>query len=266
MIISDELAQRLEAAEAVDAAECAEAACAVDADCAPAVEGAAGGILTFCGAVSPLTHALNLAMHGPITEPELDEIEAFFRTRGAPVVVDLCPHSDPSLRDLLSARTYRMSEMNNVLVRSLESGAGESPPQATSISVERAADPHQYAQTVARGFFGREEITAEEYKIGQILFHMKNSTPLVAFRDGRAVGACCFSTRNGIASFFGDATLVAHRRAGVHLAMIAERLRLAIEAGCDLATAGTQPGSSSQRNYQRHGFEVAYTRVTMVSQ
>jgi hypothetical protein len=266
MIVTDELARRLEAAEAVDAAECAEAACAVDADCAPAVQGAAGGILTFCGAVSPLTHALGLAMHGRITEPELDEIEAFFRTRGAPVVVDICPHSDASLRELLSARAYRMSEMNSVLVRSLHSGPGDSPPQTANISIERAVDPHQYAQTVATGFFAREEITAEEYKIGQILFHMKNSTPLIAFSEGRAVGACCFSTRNGIASFFGDATVVAHRRAGVHSAMIAERLRLASKAGCDLATAGTQPGSSSQRNYQRHGFEVAYTRVTMISE
>src|SRR5688572_27176017 len=103
MIVTDELARRLEAAEAVDAAECAEAACAVDSDCAPALEAAGGGILTFCGAVSPLTHALGLAMHAPMTEAELDAIETFFRSRGAPVVVDVCPHADPSLRELLSA-------------------------------------------------------------------------------------------------------------------------------------------------------------------
>jgi GNAT superfamily N-acetyltransferase len=87
----------------------------------------------------------------------------------------------------------------------------------------------------------------------------------MAFKAGQAAGACGFSARNGIASFFGDATLTAHRRAGVHSAMIAERLRLAIEGGCELATAGTQPGSTSQRNYQRLGFEVAYTRLTMIS-
>jgi hypothetical protein len=31
-----------------------------------------------------------------------------------------------------------------------------------------------------------------------------------------------------------------------------------------MATAGTQPGSGSQRNYQRLGFEVAYTKMTFV--
>ena len=34
--------------------------------------------------------------------------------------------------------------------------------------------------------------------------------------------------------------------------------------GCDLATAATLPGSVSQRNYERHGFRVAYTRATLV--
>ena len=262
MIVTDELARRLEAAEAVDAAECAEAACAVDAECAPAVEAAGGGILTFCGAVSPLTHARGLAMHAPMTEAELDEIETFFRSRGAPVVVDVCPHADPSLRELLSARGYRISEMNNVLVRALQ--PGENWPH--DLRVERAATEDLYARTVGTGFFGREEITAEEYKIGQILFHMKSGTPLMAWNGDDPAGACGFSARNGVASFFGDATLTHYRGRGVHAAMIAARLRLALEAGYDLATAGTLPGSTSQRNYQRMGFEVAYTRVTMISQ
>ena len=196
-----------------------------------------------------------------MTEAELDEIETFFRSRGAPVVVDVCPHADPSLRELLSARGYRISEMNNVLVRTLR--PGESWPH--DFRVERAADQDLYAQTVGTGFFGREAITAEEYKIGQILFHMKSGTPLLAWDGGEPAGACGFSARNCVAGFFGDATLTAHRGRGVHAAMIAARLWLAIEAGCDLATAGTQPGSISQRNYQRMGFEVAYTRVTMIS-
>jgi GNAT superfamily N-acetyltransferase len=261
MLITDALARRLEAAEAVDAADCAEAASVVDAGSSPALEAMGGGILTFCGAISPLNHALGLAMHGPMTDAELDAIEAFFRSRGAPVVVDVCPHADPSLREMLSARDYRVSEMNNVLVRALR--AGETWPQ--DIRVERAADEDLYARTVGTGFFGREEITVEEYKIGQILFHMKSGVPLLAWSGDVEAGACGFSARNGVASFFGDATLTRFRRRGVHAAMIAERLRLALDAGCDLATAGTHPGSTSQRNYQRLGFDVAYTRVTMVS-
>jgi hypothetical protein len=34
--------------------------------------------------------------------------------------------------------------------------------------------------------------------------------------------------------------------------------------GCDLAIALTEPGSASQRNYARAGFQLAYTRAIMV--
>ena len=39
----------------------------------------------------------------------------------------------------------------------------------------------------------------------------------------------------------------------------------AIAQGCDMATASTLPGSVSQRNYERAGFEVVYTKVTLVA-
>ena len=39
------------------------------------------------------------------------------------------------------------------------------------------------------------------------------------------------------------------------------RLEYAVEMGCDLAMIGTEPGSGSQRNAQRQGFRIAYTRI-----
>ena len=71
------------------------------------------------------------------------------------------------------------------------------------------------------------------------------------------------SMRNRLANFFGDAT----RRSGrgmAHTPLLSGKTEVASNAGCDLATALTQPGSTSQRNYQRMGFEIAYTKCTMV--
>ena len=48
-----------------------------------------------------------------------------------------------------------------------------------------------------------------------------------------------------------------------HRELIAARVNEALAQGCDLATASTLPGSGSQRNYERMGFEVVYTRVTL---
>ncbi len=64
-------------------------------------------------------------------------------------------------------------------------------------------------------------------------------------------------------TLFADSTLPGHRRAGLHCELIAARLNEALARGCDLATASTLPGSGSQRNYERMGFEVAYTKVTL---
>ncbi len=119
ILITDELVQRLEMAEAADAATCAEAACSLDPARGAAVKSVGGGYLTFCGAASPLTHAIGIGVTGPVTVEEIEEIEEFFVSRDAPVTIDVTPHTDPSLRDMLSERGYRISEFSNVLVRSV---------------------------------------------------------------------------------------------------------------------------------------------------
>ena len=43
--------------------------------------------------------------------------------------------------------------------------------------------------------------------------------------------------------------------------MLRARLERATEAGCELAACLARPGSTSQRNIVRHGFQVLYTRV-----
>ncbi|HSO74006.1 MAG TPA: hypothetical protein VLU47_04145 [Blastocatellia bacterium] len=44
------------------------------------------------------------------------------------------------------------------------------------------------------------------------------------------------------------------------------RLAFAVENGCDLAMVATQPGSGSQRNVERQGFRVVYTRTKFLKQ
>jgi len=38
-------------------------------------------------------------------------------------------------------------------------------------------------------------------------------------------------------------------------------LRHAAAVGCDIAMMGALPGSASQRNGERQGFRIAYTRI-----
>ena len=64
----------------------------------------------------------------------------------------------------------------------------------------------------------------------------------------------------------GAATRPSHRRRGVQSSLLAARLARAAEAGCDVAVVTTQPGSKSQQNVQRQGFELLYTRAVLVRQ
>jgi GNAT superfamily N-acetyltransferase len=62
----------------------------------------------------------------------------------------------------------------------------------------------------------------------------------------------------------GAGTLPAERRRGVQAALLQARLADAAARGCDLAIITVQP--VSQRNVQRHGFELLYTRAILVNQ
>jgi ribosomal protein S18 acetylase RimI-like enzyme len=69
---------------------------------------------------------------------------------------------------------------------------------------------------------------------------------------------------DGIAALTGAATAPEHRRRGVQTALLSARLADAASAGCDVAIITTQPGSKSQQNAQRRGFDLLYTRAVLV--
>ncbi|HEY3004161.1 MAG TPA: GNAT family N-acetyltransferase [Kribbellaceae bacterium] len=70
----------------------------------------------------------------------------------------------------------------------------------------------------------------------------------------------------GVAQLTGAATAPAHRRRGIQTALLAARLADATAAGCDVAVVTTQPGSKSQQNVQRRGFDLLYTRAILLKQ
>jgi GNAT superfamily N-acetyltransferase len=66
---------------------------------------------------------------------------------------------------------------------------------------------------------------------------------------------------NGVAILAGASTDPAFRGRGAQAALLDTRLRYATEAGFDTAMMGALPGSASQRNGERQGFRISYTRI-----
>jgi len=81
--------------------------------------------------------------------------------------------------------------------------------------------------------------------------------------DGEPAGAGASVITKGVLGIFGTATRPAYRRRGALAAMVARALQGAV-GHADLAIATTEPGSTSQRTFERFGFQVLYTRAILV--
>jgi GNAT superfamily N-acetyltransferase len=89
----------------------------------------------------------------------------------------------------------------------------------------------------------------------------RGTSAFLAELDGRAIGTGAVAIHNGIALLAGASTIPSQRKQGAQKALLEARLRHAAEQGCDLAMMGALPGSASQRNAERQGFRIAYTRI-----
>jgi hypothetical protein len=247
------LARRIEAAEAAVARECS----------GPAVEilDVAGGTAVFAGPDSPLTQAIGIGMAGPVCETDLAALERFFSQRGAPVKVEISPLADQNLVQSLGERGYRISEFTNVMFRWLEGFAAGEAPRVSRIS---PGDEERWSLTVGLGFLEQDRLSEEEMNIGRAIIGMPGASCYMAMDGGQPAGGAAMSVRNGLACLFADSTIKEFRGRGLHRELITARLADALVQGCDAATASTAPGSISQRNYERLGFQVAYSRTSVI--
>jgi GNAT superfamily N-acetyltransferase len=160
----------------------------------------------------------------------------------------------------------------NVLARAIlgHSGAVARP----GIEVRESGDQEfdAWFQAVAAGVAHPDEqgIPAHEVFPRDVIeraerdFDAAGVVRYVGLRDGVIAGGASLHMAEGVAQLAGAATVPEHRRQGVHSALLGARLADAADAGCDIAVVVTQPGSTSQRNVQRRGFDLLYARAVLV--
>ena len=244
------LARRLEGAEAAGVRRFAT--------CAPGAEflNICGGCAVFAGVGGFATQAIGLGMNGVVTADELDTVERFYRQRGSPSMINICPLADFSFIELIMARPYRIREIENLMVRPVTEV--ETPSAARRILDGEVTD---WARVIAQGFSGLEDPPPE---FGQALSPTAMVSQCYAsYDEGRIVAGGAMNIEDGIALFYGDATLAAYRGRGFQQAIIQARLARAYECRSDYAMATVVPGSGSHRNYERQGFRLFYTRVNV---
>jgi ketosteroid isomerase-like protein len=267
------LAGRIERVEAQLIARCSEAA-RRRAGTAGFVTPVAGGVASLAGEGSPYNKVAGLGFGGMPDSAALDEIEKAFADCGAPVQVELAHLADPAIGVLLAGRGYRLESFENVLGRALTGESGRVMPPGVEVRLSGEEEFETWLDVVAEGSvhpdtqgvpwheeFSREAIIAAERDSAAA-----GDVRYAALRDGVIVGGATMRMAEGIAQLTGAATVPAHRRRGVQTALLSARLADAAAAGCDVAVITTQPGSKSQQNAQRQGFDLLYTRAVLVKQ
>ncbi|HVG23191.1 MAG TPA: GNAT family N-acetyltransferase [Thermoanaerobaculia bacterium] len=252
------LSRRLERCEAKTNAAMVSARAVLHPESGATYIERAGAYAMFDAAGSPLTQTFCLGLFEPPTDEDMDALEEFFVTRGAPVFHEVSPLAHPETLVLLSRRGYRPVELSSILYRPMVT-----VPPTTEIRT-RIIEPGEedlWSATTAAGWSEYAELFEFMHDLGRVTTMSRGTHPFVAELEGRAVATGALAMHDGVALLAGASTIPSERKRGAQRALLEARLQYAYEHGCDLATMGALPGSASQRNAERQGFRIAYTRI-----
>ena len=242
-------------------------------DLSPFVLPISGGHAVFVSPSSPINKVIGLGFDCELDLDALEQIERAWSDRGEPVRVEMSVLTDPAVGSSLSDRGYKLHGFENVLGLPLDR-VMPAPP-AGEVTVEIAADA-DYATWIdiavdaftnldGTGSVPPDAVSREHLRelLGQMM-GMPAFTRYLARLDGEPVGEAAMRIDGDLAQLAGAGTRPFARGRGVQKSLLHHRLADARAAGCTLAVVTTAPGTRSQDNVMRRGFELLYTRAILV--
>lgn len=231
------------------------------------------GLAVWAGPNSPLGKVVGVGMGDDFDDSTLGAVEAAFAERDAPVQFEVSTLADPTVVERLTRRGYVLTGFENVLGLRLELSRRANSAAEVEISPVAPDEFDTWLNVVADGFAAPDTqgiASHEEFPRDALDNSIRDIASATGFSgslariDGVPVGGASLRLADGVAQFCGAATLPAFRRRGVQAALLSARLAAATASGCDLAVVTTQPGSKSQQNVQKLGFQLLYTRAILV--
>jgi GNAT superfamily N-acetyltransferase len=257
-----ELARRLERTEARGNREFVEARAVVDPKRGAEWAEIGGTFAMFDGVGSPLTQTFGLGMFQAISEEEFDLLEQFFLERGSDVFHEVCPLSDESARTLLNERGYKAIEYSSVLFRPISTDVRlqVKPNEQILVRTVESGEEQLWADTALKGWGEFEEFLDFMRELGQVQARSE-AIAFIGELNGEPIATGSLIINDDVALLAGASTIPEARRKGAQNALLETRLRYAAGQGCTVGMMVASPGSGSQRNAERNGFRIAYTRT-----
>jgi GNAT superfamily N-acetyltransferase len=257
MILPHEIAKREEARLALTISELSTAHLEVG-----------GGVACHGGsAESWMNLVIGLGMDGPVTDAELDAIDAFYAARDVEPKIEVCPFADLSLARGLGARGFRLHGFETILCRPLPGAQHPTlPPGAVFEQIDpndaATGDAFVSAHIACFAPDGGPKADAMADGARRMLRHPRTTAWLIRV-NGELAGAGALETLDTLATLIAAGVLPHFRRRSLQRALIDYRCAVAREAGCTLATIGSDPQSATGRNALRAGFVTAYTKAIL---
>ena len=258
--VDSDLAYRLESAEGMSNADLVEAQAKLFPEVGACWESVAGAFLMFDGVGSEISQSFGLGIQKLPTEDQWDQIESFFLDRGTAVNHEVCPLANPELLGSLHDRGYRPIEWSTVLFKTLED---QSVVGSGNIEV-RLAEPEEselWTETAVEGWSQYAEFKELIAEFCGMNFSRKQSYCFFGLIDSIPIATGSLIVQGNTALLAGASTIPSARQRGAQNAILNTRLQFAQDLGCDIAMVVAAPGSSSQKNAQRNGFDIAYSRT-----
>jgi GNAT superfamily N-acetyltransferase len=256
-----ELARRLERAEGAVGSSFVAVNQRIAPDAGATWHDFAGTYAIFDGVDSPLTQTFGLGLFEPATPEQLCDIEAFFKQRGAAVMHEVSPLAGIATFGLLAERGYLPIELSTVLVQRLAEPAPLAAPPGMRVRVVERHEREAWIETAVAGWSDDPQNARIIGAIAELAIANDAMLHFLVERDGAPIATGSLGIHAGVALLAGASTVPQARGRGAQTALLAARLAEARRGGCELAMMVTSPGSTSQRNAERRGFRVAYTRT-----
>jgi GNAT superfamily N-acetyltransferase len=253
------LARRLERTEGRGNAAFVDAQARIDPSSGAIWKTSGGTSVMFAGVGSPITQTFGLGMQEPVVEQDLAAIERFFTSRGSPVIHEVCPLAGVEVAALLAGRGYKPVELSSVLYQPIDVNTRVTANPALTVRKVDRQESQLYGKVSAQGWSEHPDLMPYIEDFARL--SVECATCFIAERDGKPIATAALFMHEGTALLAGASTVPAGRRQGAQNALLDARLQTAAANGCDLAMMVAAPGSSSQRNAERQGFRIAYTRT-----
>ncbi len=224
-----------------------------------------GAIAIYDELNSPLNQTFGMGLSNSHNEKTLAQMEQFFEKKNVPCFHEISPYAGPRFLEMLCKRNYYPVELSNVFYKRLDSIGNEDMERIPEIEIVLANTPElmtRWTSINSKAWSNDYPEISEFMKIvGKVNEANKNTECFFATYKGIPASAGALTIENGVAILNGAATLPEMRGLKIQSALIQARLKFAAQKNCAYSVVVVEVGSKSQRNVERNGFSLAYTRT-----